>query len=310
MHMPADDRNLTAYILEKKINDTLRVRAQQKHDLSQTRYDVEGETLHSRFWTRTAVGYHLKETIHEFIKPDSSATTPQYESRPKLMAEIARNYHDSVQQKDMPDAYAKLLATSIVLEQCDAHLKREQHDLLNQKLLALELKIALRISKNGSAPGIDGLLYEFYKWLEIEFRNDPDNTLDILDFLEALFTDIETYGIVPGTDFNTGWMCPIYKKGDRAQVANYRPITLLNVDYKLLTKAHSLRLAEVAPESIHRDQAGFMKGRKIEDQVKQLKHLLDYADAVEENGIVVALHQEKVYDRIDHDYLLAVLKHM
>jgi retron-type reverse transcriptase len=53
-----------------------------------------------------------------------------------------------------------------------------------------------------------------------------------------------------------------------------------------------------------------MKGRKIEDQVKQLKHLLDYADAVEENRIVVALDQEKAYDRIDHDYLLAVLKHM
>jgi hypothetical protein len=51
-----------------------------------------------------------------------------------------------------------------------------------------------------------------------------------------------------------------------------------------------------------------MKGRQIEDQVK--KHLLNYAEAVEENGIVVAFDQEKAYDKIDHGYLLTVLERM
>jgi hypothetical protein len=250
----------------------------------------------------------MKETIHEFVKPNSSMAAPQYESRPKIMAEIGRAYHDNVQHRDKPDAYAKLLATTMVLEQCEAHLNERQHDSIGQGLLASELKIALRMSKNGSAPGIDGLPYEFYKWLELESRNNQVNILDIMELLEALFEDIETHGITSGTEFNMGWMCPIYKKGDRAEVGNYRPITLLNVDYKLLTKTHSLRFAELAPEIIHRDQAGFMKGRQIEDQVK--KHLLNYAEAVEENGIVVALDQEKAYDKIDHDYLLTVLERM
>jgi hypothetical protein len=53
-----------------------------------------------------------------------------------------------------------------------------------------------------------------------------------------------------------------------------------------------------------------MKGRKIEDQVKQLKHLLEYADAFEENGIVVALDQEKSYDKVDHEYLSSVMRQM
>jgi len=76
------------------------------------------------------------------------------------------------------------------------------------------------MSKNGSAPGIDGLPYEFFKWLEIEFKNNEENGLDIMELLQILFDDIETHGITPGTDFNTGWMCPIYKKGDRADVGN------------------------------------------------------------------------------------------
>ena len=66
----------------------------------------------------------------------------------------------------------------------------------------------------------------------------------------------------------------------------------------------------VAPNLVHPNQAGFMKGRKIEDQVKLAKFLLNYAEAVEENGIIVALGQEKAYDRINHTYMLRVLEHM
>jgi hypothetical protein len=40
----------------------------------------------------------------------------------------------------------------------------------------------------------------------------------------------------------------------------------------------------VAPSLVHPDQTGFMKGRKIEDQVKLAKFLFNYADAAEEDG--------------------------
>ncbi|EPS95420.1 hypothetical protein FOMPIDRAFT_1054147 [Fomitopsis schrenkii] len=40
-------------------------------------------------------------------------------------------------------------------------------------------------------------------------------------------------------------MCPLYKKKDRREIANYRPITLLNSDYKIYTKVLAMRLAEV-----------------------------------------------------------------
>jgi hypothetical protein len=106
--MTPDDRNLTAYLFERKINDTLKERAKEKQDLSQTRYDVEGETLHSRFWTRSAVGYHIKETIHEFVTPNSPPDALQYEGRLKAMTEIGRKYHDDIQYQDnfVPTMYS------------------------------------------------------------------------------------------------------------------------------------------------------------------------------------------------------------
>jgi hypothetical protein len=157
------------------------------------------------------------------------------------------------------------------------------------------------------------LRYELFKILDIEYmksKGNPDAGFNILGFLAEVYRDIEDFGLTPGSNFNTGWLCPIFKKGDTGLISNYRPITLLNTDYKLMTKAYSIRLMNVAPALIKPDQAGFMKGRKIEDQVKLAKFLLNYAEVAEEDGVLIGLDQEKAYDRINHDYLLRVLDHM
>jgi len=99
-------------------------------------------------------------------------------------------------------------------------------------------------------------------------------------------------------------MCPIFKKKDKTEIENYRPITVLNTDYKLFTKSLSNKLAEVAPDLIRPDQAGFMTNRSIFNQVHLLDTILPYAKVSETNGIIVALDQEKAYDKIDHEKTL------
>ena len=60
----------------------------------------------------------------------------------------------------------------------------------------------------------------------------------------------------------------MYKKKDTTLIENYRPITLLNSDYKLLTKALTLQLIEDIKKIVHRDQAGFIPGRSIFDHIR------------------------------------------
>jgi hypothetical protein len=52
-------------------------------------------------------------------------------------------------------------------------------------------------------------------------------------------------------------ICPIYKKGDRMQCENYRPITLMNVVYKIFTTILSNRLSEIMESKLGEYQAGF-----------------------------------------------------
>ena len=129
-----------------------------------------------------------------------------------------------------------------------------------------------------------------------------------MKLLTMVYKDIEIYGVDKNSQFTEGWMCPIYKKGKRELIENYRPITLLNSDYKISTKEKAIRLAKAAPNCIHKNQAGFMPGRDIRNQVRLARLMVHYDEATKQNGLLIALDQEKTYDKITHDYLLCALE--
>jgi hypothetical protein len=99
-------------------------------------------------------------------------------------------------------------------------------------------------------------------------------------------------------NFTLGWMCPIYKKKDPTEISNYRPITLLNTDYKILTKIMATQLMKEAQKLVHEDQAGFIPKRLIFNHIRLARAIINYAEIAEEDGAIIALDQEKAYDKI------------
>ena len=100
----------------------------------------------------------------------------------------------------------------------------------------------------------------------------------------------------------------IEKEGkDNLHIKNYRPITLLNVDYKILSKVLAKRIKEVLGEIIHFDQVGYIQTRNIGEAVRLIDDMF-FHSLNRTIGFLAAIDFEKAFDSISHQFLLHVLK--
>ena len=134
-------------------------------------------------------------------------------------------------------------------------------------------------------------------------NNNKTPTFDITTTLTVVFQDVQENSVDHTTNFTLRWMCPIYKKKERSKIENYRPITLLNTDYKLLTCVLAIQLAAEIHPLLHENQVGLVPGGSIFNQTRLAQTMIDFAEATETNGAIVALDQEKVSNKIEHLYL-------
>jgi hypothetical protein len=283
----------------KSANDRLLVGARERLDGGSP-----GKYLSSKIKAKS-----LRQLIHTLKVPNSNP--PKYVSDSKEMGRLASNYHNTIQDEQPPlDPREYTVASRDVFQNIDNKLAVSDQESLSKKLMNDEIEAALSRGKNESAPGIDGIPYELWKLLHesavnSKKRNEP--AFDICQIIADIANDITMFGLSERSPFNEGWLCPLFKKGDLREIQNYRPITCLNTDYKLITKAMATRLAKVAPSIIHENQAGFVPGRNILNQTDLVRTIIAFAEEEEIDGAIVALDQEKAYDKIDHKYLWDVL---
>ena len=88
---------------------------------------------------------------------------------------------------------------------------------------------------------------------------------------------------------------------------NLRPVTLLNVDYKIATKVIANRLAKVLPDIISSNQTGYVKNRYIGENVRVISVVIDSTKAKQTQGTALFLDFKKAFDSIEWEYLYKVL---
>ena len=87
-----------------------------------------------------------------------------------------------------------------------------------------------------------------------------------------------------------------------------RPISLLNIDYKILTKSIAKRLEKVLPKIINPNQTGYIKGRFIGENVRLIQDAMFHTKQEEKPGIAIFLDFRKAFDTVKWDYLKAALQ--
>lgn len=100
-----------------------------------------------------------------------------------------------------------------------------------------------------------------------------------------------------------GILSLIFKKGDPTNLSNWRPITLLNVDYKIIARVLAFRLQNIIPKIISTDQNGFIKNRFIGLNIRQIQDIIDLADENNLNGIALFLDFQKAFDCIEWKFI-------
>ena len=94
---------------------------------------------------------------------------------------------------------------------------------------------------------------------------------------------------------------------DKALLSNWRPISLLNQCYKILSGVLAERLKPTLPTVINQDQKGFVKGRYIGECIRTTYDVIEYAKNNNKVGLLLLIDFEKAFDSISHSFIVKTL---
>ena len=101
----------------------------------------------------------------------------------------------------------------------------------------------------------------------------------------------------------SGIISVLYKKKDRSDPRNYRPLTLLNNDYKILMRILTQRMNEAVLQFVSRDQNGFVPDGFIAENILRLQLLQELAEEENIDALFIFLDMEKAFDRCSWEFL-------
>lgn len=168
---------------------------------------------------------------------------------------------------------------------------------LDLPLSLQELTEAVQQLSKRRAPGMDGLSAEFYQHFWHVFSRD------YCEMLEECFRG----GELP-VSCRRAVLSLLPKKGDLGLLENWRPISLMCIDYKILSKCLANRLKGVLDSIIQKEQSYCVPGRTIMDNLFVLRDIIDLSLVKKMDVGFLSVDQRKAFDFVSHDYLFNVLK--
>jgi hypothetical protein len=162
-----------------------------------------------------------------------------------------------------------------------------------------ELQQTLQSFQRDKSPRPDGLPVEFflgcYEFIEEDLRR----------VVEATRTTSRMLGA-----FNTTFIARIPKEDNLTSFEKFRPISLCNCIYKIISKVISKRLKRVLSKQISGEQFGFLEGRQIHEVVEIAQEILHSIKIRSQRVMVIKVDLSKAYDRVSWLYLRPMLIHL
>uniref|UniRef100_A0A803SRZ4 Reverse transcriptase domain-containing protein n=1 Tax=Anolis carolinensis TaxID=28377 RepID=A0A803SRZ4_ANOCA len=180
-------------------------------------------------------------------------------------------------------------------------ITEKQRELLNKEITEIEIQKAINNMKSDRAPGPDGLNGLYYKTFAEE----------LIPFLKKIMNEILDNKKVPDS-WRYATITVIPKEGqDLRLVKNYRPISLLNSDYKNFSNILAERLKEFLTDWIGEDQTGFLPRRQMRDNVREIINIIEYYEGTKKEELAfLAIDMEKAFDNLNWDLIKLLIKEL
>ena len=276
--------------LSKKVSDEIKhIETQQAEGIklrAKARWTEEGEKVTKYFCSleKKKQGDRLMRSIkdkHSKIVQD-----------PVGICETVRQFYQELYTQEPVDTQIQ----NELFDNLSSTLTEEQRKICEGPLTEKELKTAVSQMVNSRSPGLDGLPCEFYKMFWGKLGRDLFEVVDKC-FEDKSLTLSQKIGLIT---------C-LFKKGDRLDLQNWRPISLLNVDYKIIAKALANRLAKVLHLIISEDQTCAVPGRTILSTCHSLRDIIQICEDENLPLALLSIDQMKAFDRVSWDFLFKTL---
>ena len=245
-----------------------------------TKYFLNLEKRHFKLSTIS----QLKTDEHEFITSDN-----------KILAECEAFY------KNLYTSNENVIPaeSEFFHPENDTVLDNNEAESCEGPLTEKECLEALKNMDRGKTPGTDGLPAEFYQTFWKELSSPLINALNFA-------YDTGTLSITQ----RRGIIKLIPKKDSEPHfIKNWRPLSLLNCDYKIAAKAIANRIKSVIFKLINNDQTGFIKGRFIGENIRLVDNIINYASTNNIPGLLLFIDFEKAFDSLEWSFIERTLQY-
>jgi exonuclease III len=237
------------------------------------------------FFLRTEAIKGKNKTIH-CLKSDGKTLTSSGD-----IAQECTTYYKSLLSKQPVDK-----ASWAQLAENLPSLPPEDSQSCEGEITFVECWQAIRAMADHKSPGCDGLPAEFYKRY---FKVFGDIFTSIVNNNDGFMSQTQRVGLIT-------LLC---KDPDHAdELGNWRPISLLNIDYKIIAKVLVNRLKNVAPSIVGPEQSCGIVKRSVFDNMHFLRNVFDYCKERKFPCIALCFDQAKAFDSVDHGYLFFILE--